>query len=92
MPNPQPFNMPVGNKLEIEKVSFYPGFRTEEQFEVVRKIVEDNNFSFSCQEDLFAPSEECSTYTGPFCFYWYDKNHDCHLVRIGKRGKILTEH
>jgi len=92
MSNPQPFNMPVGNKLRIERVSFYSGFRTEEQFEVVRKIVKDNNFAFSCQENLFTPDEECSKYTGPFCFYWYDKNHVCRLTRIGKRGKILAEH
>ena len=50
------------------------------------------NFAFSCQENLFTPDEECSKYTGPFCFYWYDKNHVCRLTRIGKRGKILAEH
>ena len=90
MSNPKPFQMPIGAKKRIEKVIFYPGFRTKEQFEVIRSIVESSNFDFaSCPQGLFTPESLDSTYQGPFCFLWYDKNDTLHLTRIGKRGKIL---
>lgn len=92
MSNPKSFQMPIGAKREIEEVIFYPGFRTEEQFEVVRSIVESSNFDFaSCPQGLFTPESADSTYQGPFCFLWYDKSGVLHLTRIGKRGKILRE-
>jgi len=91
MANSKPFNMAISNRRVVEKVQLWPGFRTEEQFEVVRRIVESDEFDFSCGSGIFKPSSISDEYTGPFCFTWYDKNDVLHLTRIGKRGKILTE-
>ena len=89
MAHPKPFYMPITNERKMEKVELHAGYRTVEQFEVVRKIVESSNFDFCCGHEIFVPGK--IGFSGPFCFLWYDKKGILHLTRIGKRGKILRE-
>jgi len=92
MSSPKPFQMPIGSKREMEEVKFHPGFRTEEQFETVRRIVESDEFDFSCGlSKMFVPDPVDTKYVGPFNYLWYNKIGKLCFVRIGKRGKILKE-
>jgi hypothetical protein len=91
MYNTKSFQIPIGYQKRIEEVILHPGFRTVEQFEVVRKLTENENFDFACMPGIFTPESANSTYQGPFCLLWNDKNDLLHLTRIGKRGKILKE-
>lgn len=90
MSNPKSFNMAVSIKRRVEEVKFYPGFRTIEQFETVRNIVEGHDFDFSCSSKLFTPDSISDRYKGPFCFSWYDTNQVLHFTYVGKKGEILT--
>ena len=91
MSNPEPIKMRYTNDRLISVEVFYPGFRTVEQFEAVRKIVESPEFDFSCGNNIFLPTTWDAVYQGPFSFLWYDIHEGLHLTRIGKRGKILRE-
>ena len=88
---PKPFTIPVGINKVPDKVKLFPNFRTIEQFEQVRKIVNKPHFKFSCGRGIFDPESSGSTYQGPFCFLWYDTDEKLHSTKIGKRGKILRE-
>lgn len=80
----------VGNKGDVENWALRSGFRTQEQFDHVQRVVNSDEFDFSCMGDIFEP-EDGSTYQGPFNWLWYDKKGKLHAQRIGKRGKLLAD-
>ena len=89
MSKPEPFYMPISALKEIEKIELHPDFRTGEQFEAVRRIVNHDNFAFGLLHEPFIPDKTCAGYRGPFTLGWYGKDGVVHLTHIGKRGKIL---
>ena len=77
--------VPVSNEHKIER--WEQRSRTPEQFQTVRKIVERDDFDFSCGSDIFGSN--VGGYTGPFVFLYCTTDGVLHAVRIGKRGRII---
>lgn len=98
MGNTNVLTIPIGRNKEESKEELHEGFRTKEQFETVKSIINQEEFDFSCgPKGLFNPFCECGCsnqgrYQGPFMFTWYDKQGNLHSAWIGKRGKIIREY
>jgi hypothetical protein len=77
----------VRSTSERKEIEFKHLARSSEQFETVRKIVEDPAFDFTCfSSNIF--SSDVVGYSGPFNFLWFDKSGILHVARIYKSGKI----
>jgi hypothetical protein len=86
---PLPVNVSVSNCRFLEVWNF-EGYRTERQFEAVRKIVAQKDFDFSCASKLF--QREGSQYKGRFSFIYYDKQGKLNFVSIRPNGEIHETH
>lgn len=83
---PSPFFIrvgPNGNSQELAKV------RTEAQRATIIQIAMRDDFASAvinpCQDNVNP------NYTGPFRFHWHDTSGKLHVMRIGKRGNIISE-
>jgi len=91
VPEPEPFNIRVGiDRVKTQEV-FHPGYRTVEQFEVIRGLASRPNLAYFCGGNFFDPGNSGSHYQGPFTALWCDTDDHLHGTRIGKRGRILHE-
>jgi hypothetical protein len=86
---PTPITVPVGNNHAPERWTLHENFRTEAQFEVVRQIIQSQDFDFSCNSNFFEP-ESSKPYKGPVAFTYYTKDGKLHIQKIGSKGKILV--
>lgn len=81
----------VGNHYEPETWLFQPGFRTEQQFEVVRQLVEATDFDFACCSKLFQP-EGTKPYRGSFVFSFYTKDGKLNAQKITPTGRVTVKY
>jgi len=78
----------VGNKHEEEVWVWNGVYRTKEQFDKVREIVEADDFDFSCVSNFFKPEGGDSTYRDWTFFTYFDKDHVIHGKKITPKGKV----
>lgn len=89
-PDLTPFEMPIGRYHEQNTEVYHPDWRTEKQFETVRRITQRTDFDYACMR-VFGPAPIGGRkgYRSWFVLSWCDKNGDLHGTKISGKGKIV---